>query len=147
METLVGPCHLSGMWKGHLGILGRGARHQEAHSRVAPGALGTATPRGALSLWAGKTVTQGRPPLAGGPETAGDAGDRRPRRSGPGSRPEWAPGAARGRGEWGGGGEREAPAADSPICPMNSILMPWCSSRLLGCLSARLTFPETVSPS
>ena len=35
----------------------------------------------------------------------------------------------------------------SPICPMNSTLMPWCSSRLLGFLRARLTFPATVSPS
>ncbi len=34
-----------------------------------------------------------------------------------------------------------------PICPINSILIPWCSSLLPGFFRVTLTFPETVSPS
>ena len=59
----------------------------------------------------------------------------------------WGWRAGSGAGARGKGRGRVGWIPHSPICPMNSTLMPWCSSRLLGFLSARLTFPDTVSPS
>lgn len=139
---------LSGMLKGQLGYptQGKVPTTMRLWARRLPVVLGRPhRPRGALSLLAGKLAAHGCRRRAG-LKTAVDKGLRQ-------ASPELGPVPPRspcpqvGAMGWWTRPGREARDAHSPICPMNSILMPWCSSRLLGFLSARLTFPETVSPS